>query len=150
MLAELTEAMGRIHGRRRRARRAIAGAAVVALIAIAILVVHPLLSTTRLPREYVAGSGDRLIDSPTVVPDIPAGPRLITIVRTDPAVLDRLGANPTSSAVILDDRSLLAALKAIDRPTGLIRFGNEVHLTAAVTDRDLSPPDSAPAPDPAL
>jgi len=59
------------------------------------------------------------------------------IVQTDPAVVERFRARPRDSIVRIDDRMLLDALASIDRPAGLIRFGDRIRLTKPVTDAEL-------------
>ncbi len=67
---------------------------------------------------------------------------VITIVRTDPNILERYVSRSSSKVEQLSDETLLAMLASLERPTGLIRYDGRVRLTADVTDsleRDDSP-----------
>ena len=57
------------------------------------------------------------------------------VVETDAGILERYAVTslPVSPETFLDDDSLLALLAAANRPTGLVRFGQQVFLTADVT-----------------
>ncbi len=65
-------------------------------------------------------------------------PRCVTItVQTDQSNLGRYRAEPPRSIVRMDDRVLIETLASINRPAGLIRFGDRLRLSAPVTDADL-------------
>ena len=84
-------------------------------------------------------SGERVVaDSgqPPPIVEHPSRGCVTRIVRTN-VPRDRFRAEPTSRVLRMDDRVLMETLTAIHRPTGLIRFGDRVRLTAAVTDAEL-------------
>jgi hypothetical protein len=135
MLGTLVDEMKALH-RRRRARRRIAGAATLAVLAIGLTVTFTVLPTAGPPAE-----------PPTVIVEAPApgdiAPAVaatgITVVRTDPDILDRYRAAPVdrSGIIPLDDDALLVVLASMDRPAGLIRRGDHTWLTTEVTDAGL-------------
>ncbi len=59
----------------------------------------------------------------------------LEVVETHAGILERyvVTSPPVSPESFLDDDSLLALLAAANRPTGLIRIGQQVFLTAGVT-----------------
>ena len=64
----------------------------------------------------------------------------VAMIETDPNILERYRSTATSFAAHITDEELLDALDEIDRPAGLVRFGEETFLTASVTDEQR--PDS--------
>jgi len=135
MLGELLVQMQRLHRRRRSQRTAAASACMVAMLIG--------LSLLAMPARRPSADTPILADAPT-----PASKISIEIVRTDPSILDRFAARPTSRAVLLDDEALLDELAAMGRPTGLIRVGDRVWLTADVVDARpdrARPPESPPS-----
>lgn len=136
MLGELVEVVKQTH-RTRRLRRRVLGAG--ALVCVALL-----LMRLSLPVGNVVDDGARVVErmsdeSDVVVPAEfpPEAVRVTVIVQTDPSVVERYRAEPTGLVVQIDDRMLLTTLASIGRPTGLIRFGDTLRLTAPVTDADL-------------
>ena len=59
---------------------------------------------------------------------------IITIVRTDPSILERYVSHTTSKIESINDETLLASLASLGRPAGLIRYDGRVRLTTDVTD----------------
>lgn len=74
-----------------------------------------------------------------VVPGPTSEFRIASLVHTDPSTVDRLAARPESLIERIDDDTLLTLLARIRRPAGLIRIGDQVALTAPVTDEELNP-----------
>jgi len=134
MLGELVVTMDRIHRRHRARRRTVACAGIVLLIAsLAVLALSP---AQRRPREGTLVRDDDLeepITVPVGVEPTESGPR-DWIVHTDPAILQRVAVTPTVRILRVDDDGLLDMLAAMNRPTGLIRCGGRVRLTAEVVD----------------
>ena len=62
------------------------------------------------------------------------------IVHTDPGAAERYRATPQPLVVTIDDAQLVRTLIEIGRPAGLIRIGERVALSAAVTDEKLGIP----------
>ncbi len=121
-------------GRRRRVRRFAARGAVTASLSAAVVVALVNSWPTSNPPHVVQndsseGPQDRRLE-------------LVSIVQTDPGVLDRIAVNTSidPAEYIVGDRQLVAMLAAIGRPTGLIRSQGRTWLTNAVTDRELAPP----------
>ena len=142
MLGELVSTMERTHRGRRQRRRALAVTASVAVVALAVrVVVWPGSDGTVTPRFVEAPPVPSLSveDEPHVLERYLVTPRpLVTrMVPTDPDVLGRYRADPRKGYVRLDDDALLEVLASIRRPAGLIRIGDTVRLTAAVTDAEL-------------
>jgi hypothetical protein len=134
MLGELVGQMQRLHHRRRVQRTASASACmVVLLIGLSLLAMPARRPATHLPR---------VAQTPK-----PAADASIEIIRTDPSILERFAARPTSRAILLDDEALLDELVAMGRPAGLIRSGDRVWLTADVVGRHPAE-DESPLPRP--
>jgi len=135
MLGEIVAQMQRLH-RRRRVRRTAAASACMVVLLIG-------LSLLAMPARGPAPDSRMVVEKPEPAPGVS-----IEIVRTDPSVLQRFAARPTSRTVLLDDEALLDELAAMDRPAGLIRSGGRVWLTADVVDARLDrarPPESPPS-----
>ena len=114
MLTALHSEMTALHRRRRRRRAAVAGGVVMLLAAAIAIGTWP---TTDHPSASpsVAIAHDPLRPGP-----------VITIIQTDPDILDRYmirSTRPLEPAEQLDDESLLAELATIDPTLGLIRVG---------------------------
>ena len=129
MLGELIGTMRRVHRRRRTRRAALATACMIALSGS--------LTALVLLSQSPPQQGERLVEGPR-----PSA--VFAMVSTDPGVLQRYGARPTSAVQLIDDDALLAELTAIDRPTGLVRSGGRVWLTENVVDSDAEDPPPAP------
>ena len=136
MLDELVEVVKRTRRTRRLRRRMLATGGCAALILMLIWL--------GLPGAFVH------TEAPQFAEDIPSRPTgaapdesakrrapVTVLIKTDPTVVERYRAGPTGRIVQMDDRMLLESLAAIDRPAGLIRFGDQVRLSAAVTDAEL-------------
>ncbi len=137
MLHDLVGVMERTHRARRMRRRVLAagGSLCVLVLLIALAIPGGTESPdTRLVVESEAS--DPVPASVTTV--VPQRAVVITsIVTTDPSVLDRYRANPSSFVVRMTDKTLLETLASIHRPAGLIRFGGEIRISAPVTDAEL-------------
>jgi hypothetical protein len=126
ILAELTDGMATLHRARAR-RRAVARGATVAGLLVAVAVA----ATTAV--------GVRRGAAPPVIAAVPpaaSGPTVIVFaeVRTDASVVDRWSARPARVVERIDDKALLDTLYAMDRPSGLVRRGDDVWLTRDVTE----------------
>ena len=135
MLGEIVAQMQRLH-RRRRAQRTAAASACMVVLLIG-------LSLLAMPAREPATDSPPMVKAPE-----PAPKTSIVFVRTDPSVLQRFAARPTSRTVLLDDEALLDELAAMNRPAGLIRVGDRVWLTADVVDARpdrARPPESPPS-----
>lgn len=134
--ADLIVAMRDHHQRRRSRRRVLATAILVFSTGILAFLMFGRSST--IPTPPVA----RDIGSDSPLPAIPqtsteiTEPRhsIITIVRTDPNILERYALPPTSKIETISDEILLNSLASLGRPTGLIRYDGRVRLTNDVTD----------------
>ena len=123
---ELLVAHARHHRRRRAQRNAVRGGGTLAAVAL------------------VAMLAVRLDPAPS--PDVPApdlarGPEstapLIQIVHTRPGALERFAAPPPRRQItIVDDTTLINTLHDFGYPTGLIRRGHTVQLSADIPIRD--------------
>ncbi len=138
--AMLEPLRARLAARRRRRLAVRAGAACV--LTIAALVGLRLLTT---PTPSVTPSHETAHQTPPAPPVAPSAPRLtteqpkkfaITIINTDPTVLDRLSAKLPALSIVksLTDDELLDALQAAGTP-GLIKINGKVVLS-----RDLFKP----------
>lgn len=129
MLGELIAAM-ESHHRTRAVRRNIAVLSAAALlVAGAAYFVASASSGDRdmgapAPTQVAASNAER--EEPVVM--------RVVHVQTDPGVLDRYRAAPPPLIVRVDDAALLETLEQFDRPTGLVRMGDDVFLTASVAD----------------
>jgi hypothetical protein len=143
MLAELQEYMARVH--RGRARRRQAAALVMSLGAVA--AATPLLLRTPGPRPQppdmrrtAQGAGPQELSPRPEAPAIAQRSDASRIARSDPGPPSvRLWAGRSGLVREIGDEELLAWLRGLDRPTGLVRSGGHVWLTASVTD---APPTS--------
>jgi len=63
--------------------------------------------------------------------------RRTEMVVTDPSIRMRFAVHPTLIVEHVDDDTLVTLLVRIHRPAGLIRIGDRVALTVAVTDDEL-------------
>lgn len=157
MLVELTGRMRVIH-RRRRLRRRLAAVTLPALaVSAAVILISLLMSKRPIDHSNMTrnrgGDGSRGIVPPSPTdpspPDAPfdtdAASMRIELVKTDPTITDRWAAklrhvedgNDEGSMIAsaaLDDAALVAALRDIHRPAGLVRCGGKAWLTADVTD----------------
>jgi hypothetical protein len=52
--------------------------------------------------------------------------------------MEQYRAKPTGRTTRLDDAMLIETLASIHRPAGLIHFGDQVRLSAPVTDEELN------------
>jgi hypothetical protein len=119
MLGTLVGDMQRVHRGRRRRRRSVAS---VAIVLCAAAIAWPLLRPVRAPVGDLVARG---VDAPAV-------PRPVVdyaVVNTTSGLTERLAARPPALVERVGDAGLIAALAAIDRPTGLIRRGDRVWLT---------------------
>lgn len=134
---ELILAMRDHHQRRRSRRRVLATAILIFSTGILAFLMFGRSSTTPTPPV----SRDIGGDSP--LPAIPQTSTeikelrhsIITIVRTDPNILERYALPPTSKIETISDEILLNSLASLGRPTGLIRYDGRVRLTKDVTDK---------------
>ena len=136
MLDELVTVMTRTHRARRARRRILATAGCAGILLAAIRLAQP--------GAWVATDAPPIVDQAPPAPEVPMVPqtpettRFATIlVTTDPGVLQRCQARSSGRTVRIDDRTLLDALAAIDRPVGLVKVGDRMRFTAPVTDAEL-------------
>lgn len=139
MLRTLTHAMRERHAARRRRRRAAAAGGGLLLFALAAVAGRGVL------REPATVPG-RLVEVPApMVPERPparpesSAPRVacvIEVVKTDPTIVDRYRAPQPQRVRVqwIDDDALLAELRGLDRPTGLVRVNGRAFLTEVVVD----------------
>lgn len=146
MLGPLQEAVVR-RGRVRRSRRRIAnGVGTVAILALVVIGITSIQRPDAAPRITDSGKAPSVSDpaTPTIAPD--STRVAIEYVETEPGVLARYRAADTVdvSRYTVSDYKVVEILHDIGRPTGIIRKGEHVRLTAAVTDAALnvSPPSN--------
>ncbi len=136
MLDELNKVMERTHRNRRALRRIAATGGSACLMLLLIRLAFPGTSNpTDTPRIVEDATG-----APGVVEPVESAQRrgcVTVIVQTDESILERYRAKPTSRTVLMDDRMLVQTLASIDRPAGVIRFGDTIRLTGPVTDAEL-------------
>ena len=143
MVGPLVEVMRRTHRSRRRRRQMVAGAGTLSVLFMVLKLAMPGGMTTQDDAQFADQGGDVILFGGKQVP----GPRAwnweiirayeTTIIGTDPTVRDRFRAAPARRVAMLTDRMLLDDLVALGRPAGLIRMGNQVRLSAPVTNADL-------------
>ena len=123
MLADLVGTMRVVHRRRRRRR--------VALATVLTLAVATGLSILVRSGPFATPT----TGTPPLTRPVTAGARLrYEVVATDPGILDRYAPRSATHRIeIIDDDTLLTELAAIDRPAGLIRYGDRIWLSAPVT-----------------
>lgn len=136
MLSELVQVMQDTRRRRRTRRRIGAvGATSVGLVLLLWIVVQtpPGATTPRRIVENLAPHMTDLSETPK-----PSAACVIKIVRNDPDVVGRYRAKQRKSRVErIGDRTLVETLASINRPAGLIQFGDSIRLSAPVTDDEL-------------
>lgn len=143
MLPQLLDSMLHIHRVRRIRRRAILATAPFALIAVAIMLwLYVSRPSTPSPGDIARQPiGIQEQSSPIQAPT-PSFTIDIQIVQTTPAITTRYLASAESTAIVIDDDSLMTALAMLDRPTGLVRSEGQTWLTADVLDPPLAAPDA--------
>ena len=135
MFDELVEVMTRTHRARRTRRRMLAIGGCTGLLLLLIRLSLPVASTPTKAPQIADGPPQR--STGNVIDNSPEHRACVTVlVQTDPAVVERYRARPTGRIVRMDDRMLLETLASIHRPAGLIRFGDRIRLSAAVTDAE--------------
>lgn len=141
--ADLIVAM-RDHHQRRRTRRHVLATVILVISSVALAFLAFDRNNVN-PTPPVASDIDSDFPRTTLPQPSPeiTEPRhsIITIVRTDPDILQRYVPRPSSKVETISDETLLASLASLGRPTGLIRYDGRVRLTADVTD-DLKIDDS--------
>jgi len=149
MMHELIADMRRLHRRRRIQRQVMIGgmAPIIAMIAIGLL--WRGLSQHEPDAPRMTANKSNASSAPPLPSDdnsnaAPAPSTIVVRVQTDPTIVERWRAAPTSSAVIIDDQALLDTLAALDRPAGLIRSQGRLWLTRPVTDKEIHQPNSDP------
>ena len=137
MLDELTEVVTETRRTRKRRRRALAagGGTAVALFLLVLLTLPAGLDHSGEARLVRNPGPAAPVEQTTQTDHQPAC--AIAMVQTDPDILPRHVAEPRHIVIVMDDRALLDTLAAMGRPTGLIRFGQQVQLSAPVTDEEL-------------
>ena len=129
MLGELTGAMSRLH-RGRRILRSVTSAAAIALIFDGVF----------RYADFGARESGMTLTTPVQVPS-PTLPQpdagTIVFVHTDSTIQERYRVSPPSIIVLMDDAQLLKTLVEVGRPAGLIRIGERLAFSTAVTDDDL-------------
>lgn len=141
--ADLIIAMRSHHQRRRIRRRSLATAFLMICAGTVALL---MLGRNYMPPAPPVASEIESSSSPTGLPQpFPVATEsrhsIITIVRTDPDILERYVMRPSFKIETISDETLLASLASIGRPTGLIRYDGRVMLAKDVTD-DLKVDDS--------
>lgn len=145
MLAELVVEMGSHHRRKRIFRNAAMVAVIVLLSAVGVLTVlsgfgrgaQPELANNNNHVDRIGMENDGVDDRTGGIAKDP--PPRIMRVRSDHGAAERYrAARVFITTVRLSDDELIEALKQIDRPAGLIRIGDEVRLSNAVTDAELN------------
>lgn len=132
MLEELLTDMAGVRRRRRAVRMAARGGAVTLMLAAAVMLWSP------------GGSQRVVVDRQDVpaVGEMGGGgaakePGVSVVFHTDETVVQRMAAAPRPLIERVDDAGLMATLREIGRPAGLIRMGARVALSAPVTDDEL-------------
>ena len=137
MLEELVEVVKRTRRVRRRRRQVLALGGCVSLLLALIWVGLPGASGPR-DAPPIAQQTPEAQQEVAPAPEVPQRHLCVTtVVQTDPSVLERYRVQATSRVVHMNDQMLLATLASINRPAGLIRFGDRVRLSAPVTDVEL-------------
>ena len=137
MLGDLVGVMERMHRARRLRHRLAASGGSACLLLLLVLLAIPGSSDGPGAGELVETARPE-ITVPLGAPITSQGRSVLTeLVTTDPSVLDRYRANPRAVVIRMNDRMLLDALASIGRPAGLVRFGDDVHVSAPVTDAEL-------------
>lgn len=146
MLPSLTGELRRSVRRRAARKRAATAAFAFALLATGVLVATLSVRSTPLAAPSPEGTV-------VVAPPPEAAPSLIEIVRTNDApMIEVIRGAPDGAAlasvyattrvdlasILVNDTELLDLLDSIGRPTGLVRAGGRVWLTAAVTDEEIA------------
>jgi len=165
MLDELLKRVDRRRSARTARRRGtwVAGALVIGLFA-ARMVMHSEPEGGRSPDRIVQSSPDGPADiirgatsgveytseTTFAVRIVTTGaPTFVTQVVSDPTAVSRLRSGELDTLVRrVDDRELLDSLASINRPTGLIRIGDEVRLSRPVSDAELALLPPTPSIDP--
>ncbi|MCP4250445.1 MAG: hypothetical protein GY778_25665 [bacterium] len=134
MVGPLVEVMRHTHRSRRRRRRVLAGGGTLAVLFVVLKLTLPGGMTPQNDRQVADNTGN--VNSGA---DAVSNPRacVTEIIQTDETVRERFRAAPVRRVAMITDRMLVDDLFAVGRPAGLIRMGNEVRLTAPVTDADL-------------
>jgi hypothetical protein len=136
MLGELLEAMQQTQRQRRARRRVLAAGGCACVLGIVVWAVS--VNVLRPAASERVASNPLDAEQRTTLPLPAARPACVTtIVQTDPSVLERCRPAPTDRVVWIDDTTLLRTLASVNRPTGLIRIGDRVRLSAPVTDAEL-------------
>jgi len=129
MLEDLIGVMHDHHERRRTRRNVITFSAVATLVLGTVYLVASASSVSPASPAQLAQ-----LDSTHEVEAVPSMVR-IARVETEPGIADRYRAEPTNTVLLIDDTELLETLQLVDRPAGLVRMGDEVFVTASVTDQ---------------
>ena len=140
---DLIIAMRTHHQRRRFRRRSLATLILVISAGTLAYLTFGRSSVTPAPPVVLEDGGGSSLDALREPSPEIFEPRhsVITIVRTDPNILERYVSRSSSMVEQLSDETLLAMLASLGRPTGLIRYDGRVRLTTNVTD-DLEIDDS--------
>jgi hypothetical protein len=143
MLGELTQTMVRVHRIRRVRRRSLGALTVVFLLGVTGLLLQPVLFTSSNQPRIATGPQA----TPSDVAEITPGS--VQFVTTSGSSMDGYVVASPPTVVQIDDRALLRTLASMGRPTGLIRYGDRVVLTGAVTDvaQDPQRQDQSPSGD---
>lgn len=140
---DLITAMRAHHHRRRFRRRSLATVILVICAGTLAYFTFGRDNVTPAPQFVRDVEGGSALDAHREASPEKTVPRrsIITIVRTDPNILERYVSHTPSKFESMSDETLLASLASLGRPTGLIRYDGRVRLTANVTD-DLKINDS--------
>ena len=136
MLGDLVQAMRGVHARRR-TRRKIGAAAIMAVISISAIVLAQSQRVRPTTTAVVSGPTNRVLPNDHATPVL--DPVLdMAIVKTEAGIAERYRAGASTTSIVrIDDQTLVQALAGIDRPAGLVRCGHQAWLTQPVSDADL-------------
>lgn len=139
MLSDMLRLVNVTRARRRRRRQA-ASAATMLVLAIALIRVGQYAGPIDRHAENrdAGGRGPAHAMSTGVLVERVAdsGVHLTERIRDDATIVERFQSDTPRRIIWLDDEGLLAELASMRRPSGLVRYGGQIRLTAAVTDDD--------------
>ena len=136
MLGELVQVMQDTRRRRRTRRRVGAAGATTVGLVLLLWIASQAPPGGPTPERIVENLAPHMTDLSEI--PIPSAACIIKIVRNDPNVVGRYRAKPMKSRIErIGDRTLVETLASINRPAGLIQFGDSIRLSAPVTDDEL-------------
>jgi hypothetical protein len=132
MLGELVGVMQQ-HHRQRKLRRSVAAIGATVLL-VACGLYYAASANSNMPAAPARIVQHEPVEETAPLPS-PAVVVRIARVETQPGIAERYRAEASNIVVAIDDTELLETLQRYDRPTGLVRMGGEVFLTASVVDQ---------------